>query len=89
MVECSSDRRSNARSEPSAPTETNASIDPGTQATSYTSRSCAISCVTAAEVEMSHTVHVVSIDEVTIRLGDMVFHEKEVSGADVGFGFLV
>lgn len=89
MVECSRERRSNARSDPSAPTETKASIEPGTHATSYTSRSCAMSWVTAAEVEISHTVHVVSIDEVTMRFGDIVFHENEVSGADVGFGFLV
>lgn len=37
---------------------------------------------------MSHTVHVVSIEDVTIRLGDIVFHEKEVRGAEVGLGFL-
>lgn len=37
---------------------------------------------------MSHTVQVVSIEDVTIRLGDIVFHEKEVRGAEVGFGFL-
>jgi hypothetical protein len=34
MVECSSERRSKARSEPSAPTETKISLLPGSQATS-------------------------------------------------------
>lgn len=34
MVECSSERRSKARREPSAPTETKMSVDPGSQATS-------------------------------------------------------
>jgi hypothetical protein len=35
MVECSSERRSNARSDPSAPTDTKTSVDVGSQATSY------------------------------------------------------
>lgn len=43
MVECSSDRRSNMRTEPSAPTEAKTSREAGDQATSYTSRSCAMS----------------------------------------------
>ena len=88
IVECSRLRRSNARRDPSAPTETKESTDPGAHATSYTSRSCAMSCVTAVEAERSQTVHVVSIEDVTIRLGLTVFHEKDVRGAVVGFGFL-
>ena len=83
IVECSRLRRSNARSEPSAPTETKMSVDPGSHATSYTSRSCAMSCVMAVEVSMFHTVHVVSMEEVTTRMGDFSFHEKFVSGAPV------
>lgn len=88
IVECSRLRRSNARRLPSAPTETNESVDPGAQATSYTSRSCAMSCVTALLEDMSHTVHVVSIEEVTTSAGLIAFQEKLVSGAVVGFGFL-
>ena len=83
IVECSRLRRSNARSEPSAPTETKMSVEPGSQATSYTSRSCAMSWVMAVEVSMFQTVHVVSIEDVTMRLGDFSFHENEVSGAPV------
>jgi hypothetical protein len=37
---------------------------------------------------MSQTVQVVSIEEVTIRDGLMIFQEKLVNGALVGFGFL-
>lgn len=88
MVECSRLRRSKERRLPSAPTETKLSMDPGTQATSKTSRSCAISCVTALLAEMSQTVHVVSMDEVTTSEGEMLFHEKLVNGAEVGVGFL-
>jgi hypothetical protein len=47
-----------------------------------------MSCVTAVEAAISQTVHVVSIEDVTIRLGLTVFHEKDVRGAVVGFGFL-
>ena len=83
MVECSRLRRSNARRLPSAPTETKMSVEPGSHATSYTSRSCAMSCVIALCVSMFHTVHVVSIDDVTTRLGAFSFHEKFVSGAPV------
>jgi hypothetical protein len=81
IVECSRLRRSKARKLPSAPTETKMSVDPGNHATSYTSRSCAISCVIAWEVSMFQTVHVVSIDDVTTRLGAFSFHEKLVNGA--------
>lgn len=83
MVECSSERRSKARNEPSAPTDTKMSVEPGSHATSYTSRSWAISCVIAVDVSMFHTVHVVSIEEVTTRFGDFSFHEKLVKGAPV------
>jgi hypothetical protein len=89
MVECSSERRSNARSDPSAPTLTNASVLCGTQATSYTSRSCAINWVTAVLEDISQTVQVVSIDEVTIKDGDIVFQANEVRGGVEGFGFLL
>jgi hypothetical protein len=81
IVECSRLRRSKARKLPSAPTEQNISVEPGSQATSNTSRSCAISCVIALRVLTSQTVHVVSMEEVTIRAGEMAFQEKEVSGA--------
>ena len=39
------------------------SVELGSHATSYTSRSCAISCVTAVDVSRFQTVHVVSIEE--------------------------
>jgi hypothetical protein len=58
MVECSRERRSNIRTEPSAPTEAKTSRDCGDQATSYTSRSWAMSWVTGMPVEMSQTVQV-------------------------------
>jgi len=35
----------------------------------------------AVDVSIFHTVHVVSIEAVTIRLGDFSFHEKFVNGA--------
>ena len=81
MVECSKLRRSKARRLPSAPTEQNMSVEPGSQATSNTSRSCAMSCVIALSVLTSHTVQVVSMDEVTIRAGESAFHENDVRGA--------
>ena len=81
MVECSSERKSNARNDPSAPTETNISVESGSHATSYTSRSCAMSCVMAVDVSRFQTVQVVSMEDVTIRLGAFSFHEKFVSGA--------
>ena len=83
IVEWSRARRSKARRLPSAPTETKISVEPGNHATSYTSRSCAMSCVMAVEVSIFQTVHVVSIEDVTTRLGDFSFHEKLVSGAPV------
>ena len=42
-----------------------------------------MSCVIAVDVSMFHTVHVVSIEDVTMRLGDFSFHEKLVRGAPV------
>lgn len=48
-----------------------------------------MSCVTAVLDEMSQTVHVVSIEDVTIREGEMVFQAKDVRGGVVGFGFLL
>jgi hypothetical protein len=42
-----------------------------------------MSCVMAVDVSMFHTVQVVSIDDVTTRLGDFSFHEKFVKGAPV------
>lgn len=36
----------------------------------------------AVEEDMSQTVHVVSMDEVTIREGSRCDHEKEVRGAE-------
>lgn len=83
MVECSRLRKSKARKLPSAPTETKMSVEPGSHATSYTSRSCAMSWVMAEAVSMFHTVHVVSMDDVTIRFGDFSFQEKFVIGAPV------
>jgi hypothetical protein len=44
--------------------------------------------VTAVEVDISQTVHVVSIEEVTMSEGLITFHEKLVRGALVGLGFL-
>jgi hypothetical protein len=49
MVECSRLRRSNMRTEPSAPTLAKTSV-PRANAMSYTSLSCAISCVFACWV---------------------------------------
>jgi hypothetical protein len=40
-----------------------------------------MSCVTAVDVSRFQTVHVVSIEDVTTRLGIFSFHEKLVSGA--------
>lgn len=40
-----------------------------------------MSCVLAVNVGISHIVHVVSMLEVMIRLGDMIFQSKEVIGA--------
>lgn len=42
-----------------------------------------MSWVMAVDVSMFQTVHVVSIEEVTMRLGDFSFQEKLVNGAPV------
>lgn len=42
-----------------------------------------MSWVIAVEVSMFQTVQVVSIEDVTTRLGDFSFHEKLVNGAPV------
>ena len=81
MVECSKLRRSKTRTLPSAPTLAKTSEEPGHQSTSNTSRSWAMSCVKAVRVGRSQMVHVVSMEEVTMRFGDGVFHENDVRGA--------
>lgn len=81
MVLCSKLRRSNIRTLPSAPQLTNTSTLLAQNRTSKTSLSCAINCVLAVNVGMSHIVHVVSILEVMIKLGETVFQSREVSGA--------
>ena len=58
------------RTDPSAPTEAKTSRDEGDHATSYTSRSCAISCVIGTDVEMSHTVQVCGAGRVNWADGD-------------------
>jgi hypothetical protein len=42
-----------------------------------------MSWVIADEVSIFQTVHVVSMEEVTMRLGDFSFQEKLVNGAPV------
>jgi hypothetical protein len=81
MVLCSKLRRSNIRTLPSAPQLTNTSTLFAQKRTSYTSLSCAISCVLAVNVGISQIVHVVSILEVMIRLGDSIFQSSDVIGA--------
>ena len=81
MVECSRLRRSNIRTLPSAPQETKTSTLLAQKRTSKTSLSCAINCVFAVNVGMSHIVHVVSMLEVMMRLGETVFQSRDVSGA--------
>jgi hypothetical protein len=81
MVLCSKLRRSNIRTLPSAPQLTNTSTLLAQNRTSKTSLSCAINCVLAVNVGISHIVHVVSILEVMIKLGETVFQSSDVSGA--------
>lgn len=81
IVLCSRLRRSNIRTLPSAPQLTNTSTLLAQNRTSKTSLSCAISCVLAVSVGISHIVQVVSMLEVMMRLGESVFQSKEVSGA--------
>jgi hypothetical protein len=81
MVLCSKLRRSNIRTLPSAPQLTKTSTLLAQNLTSNTSLSCAINCVLAVKVGMSHIVHVVSMLDVIIRLGETVFQSREVNGA--------
>ena len=68
------------RTEPSAPTEAKM-WTPAANARSYTSLSCAISCVFACILVMSQMVHVVSIEDVPIMFGSVSFQSNEVRGA--------
>lgn len=81
MVLCSRLRRSNILTLPSCPQLTNTSTLFAQKRTSYTSLSWAMSCVFAVSEGMSQIVHVVSILLVMIRLGEMVFQSRDVSGA--------
>src|SRR6266516_1743464 len=81
MVLCSKLRRSNIRTLPSAPQLTNTSTLLAQNLTSKTSLSCAINCVFAVSVGISHIVQVVSMLDVIIRLGETVFQSSEVKGA--------
>lgn len=81
MVLCSRDRRSNIRTLPSAPQLTNTSTLCAQKRTSKTSLSWAISWVLAVKVGMSQMVHVVSMLDVMMRLGETLFQSREVMGA--------
>ena len=81
MVLCSRLLRSNIRTLPSAPQLTKTSTLLAQNRTSNTSLSCAINCVFAVSVGISHIVQVVSMLEVIIRLGDRVFQSRDVRGA--------
>ena len=81
MVLCSKLLRSNIRTLPSAPQLTKTSTLFAQNRTSNTSLSCAINCVFAVSVGISHIVQVVSMLEVIIRLGDRVFQSRDVRGA--------
>lgn len=81
MVLCSRLRRSNIRTLPSAPQLTNTSTLFAQNRTSKTSLSCAISWVLAVNDGISQMVHVVSMLDVIMRLGDKVFQSSEVRGA--------
>lgn len=69
------------RTLPSAPQLTNTSTLPAQNRTSKTSLSCAMSCVLAVKLGMSHIVHVVSMLDVMMSLGDKVFQSNDVRGA--------
>ena len=81
MVLCSRLLKSNIRTLPSAPQLTKTSTLLAQNRTSKTSLSCAISWVLAVKVGISHIVHVVSILEVMMRLGDKLFQSNDVRGA--------
>lgn len=81
IVLCSSDRRSNILTLPSAPQETKTSTLLAQKRTSKTSLSWAISCVLAVRVGISQIVQVVSIEDVMISDGCTMFQSKDVIGA--------
>jgi len=81
MVLCSKLRKSNMRTLPSAPQLTNTSTLPAQNRTSNTSLSCAMSCVLAVRDGISQIVQVVSMLDVMMSFGDMVFQSRDVSGA--------
>jgi len=81
IVLWSRERRSNMRTLPSAPHETNVSTLPAQNFTSYTSLSWAMSCVFAVSVGMSQIVHVVSILLVMMSFGESWFQSSDVNGA--------
>lgn len=89
IVECSSWRKSKARNEPSAPTETKMSALCGSHDRSYTARSCAMSCVSACDVLMSHSVAVVSVEHVTILAGAVGFQLNDVMGGKLNMACLL
>ena len=69
------------RTLPSAPQLTKTSTLFAQNLTSKTSLSCAMSWVLAVSVGMSQIVHVVSILEVMIKLGETTFQSRDVMGA--------
>lgn len=69
------------RTLPSAPQLTNTSTLFAQNRTSNTSLSWAINCVLAVSVGISQIVQVVSMLDVMIRLGEIVFQSSEVIGA--------
>lgn len=69
------------RTLPSAPQLTKTSTLLAQNRTSYTSLSWAINCVFAVRVGISQIVQVVSMLDVMIRLGEMVFQSRDVMGA--------
>ncbi len=81
IVLCSKLLKSNIRTLPSAPQLTKTSTLLAQNRTSKTSLSCAINCVFAVSVGISQMVHVVSMLDVMMRLGDRVFQSREVKGA--------
>ena len=81
IVLCSRLRRSNIRTLPSAPQLTKTSTLLAQNRTSKTSLSCAISCVLAVSDGISQIVHVVSMLDVIIKLGESVFQSSDVKGA--------
>ncbi len=81
IVLCSRLLRSNIRTLPSAPQLTNTSTLLAQNRTSKTSLSWAINWVLAVKVGISHIVHVVSMLDVMIKLGETLFQSNDVRGA--------